>query len=332
MRRLFAIAALLVLVPFSAAEAGSVGLAITKNLFDVSVPPGGTYEDKLVIMNWSDIEVPVRIELSPWDLGSEQNQLVFGDENTASDATGWFNLKETSFVLPPLGERELAFSVTAPAANPPGSYFVMMRFVPELPDSAYESQGPKFIPELGALFFIGVSTMSLDGERALYDGRIDQFAPQGRGLSILERFTPLAAAGIFDEMIQKFQVVLENRGLYHFQTKGKLVLTNMIGTPVAHFDVPNRYLLPGHVRTVAIAGTGDTSWWGRYGHFGRYTAHLTLSIPGNDLPVVSEVSFWIFPWQLLLPFGAAAGGIILLRHRLLAAARAFIKTGRSSTR
>jgi len=317
----------------SVAYAAEVGLSVTKNLFDISLVPGDTYEGTLIVFNQSAAKIPVKVQLSLWDIDSA-DELLFVDPTGNNDPTRWFDLGTSErFTLEPEGDHDLPFSINPPAATPAGSYFVIMRIIPDLPESAFEAAGPRFIPELGVLFFIGVAPLNLEGERSTYDGRISSFTPQGEGrLTLLERVTPGAAAGIYDELVRRFSVALENRGLHHFKAKGEVTLTNMLGFPVARFELPSRYLLPGHVRTFSAAASANDTWWERNGHLGRYTARLTLVVPEQELPQVSDISFWVFPWQLLLPLGAVAGAVVMFHARLLAAARAFVSGRKPNTR
>lgn len=307
-------------------EAAEVGLATTKNLFDISLLPGDSFSDSLTVYNLSGVELPVQLGLSLWNLKEFSDDIEFIEAEESINATTWFAFESgRSFSLSPGGDREVRFSLKPPPDAAPGSYFVMLRFQPEVPFEPSAENGPRFIPELGVLFFIRITSLTVEGTSVPYAGEIRAFNITGSQTNLARGLIPGVQAGVYENLVRSFSTKLANTGLYYFKAQGVIEITNLLGVVVARFNLPPRYLLPNRVREFLVDDTSRTlSWWQRNSHFGRYTARLTLAVPEATAPLVTEISFWVFPWQIVLVVLACSVAIVLFRHRLWLALRALV--------
>ena len=202
----------------------------------------------------------------------------------------------------------------------------MMRFEPVLPSHYFEQQGPRFIPEIGVLFFIKVSTLSIDGDKGLYGADILSFdSKDGKPIPLLSRLIPSAEAAVFEDVVKKFAAKIRNTSLYHFKASGYVEMKNVFGKQVARVELPARYLLPNRNRSFDIEVIKETqSFWQRHSFFGPYTATLVLNIPGQEIPAVMREKFWVFPWKEALAALFIFGLFALLRGRIWKSGKALL--------
>ena len=309
----------------SNAGATEIGLASTKNLFDLEIFAGGSYKDDIVVFNTSkSVSIPVHIQLSLWNLKDDSDDIEFIVAEPALNAAKWFQIEENSdFILEPDKSKQINFQIEPPADVAPGSYFVMMRFQAVVPEHYFTEQGPRILPELGVLFFIRVPVFSLDGEQELYQADIQSFGLKGaNSIGLLEKILPFAEAGVFEDIIKEFTVKLGNTGIYHFKAKGFVDIHNIFGKSIARADLPERFLLPNRTRNIDVKVFQDESFFARNFRFGPYLATMVLNIPGKDQPVVENIRFWAFPWKTIIVILWIAAILIILRKRIWGAGKA----------
>lgn len=314
---------------FSYIEAAEVGLATTKTVYDLELPPGGSFEDSIVVFNESeDLALPVIISLNLWNLREDADELEFIVAEPLLNATRWFTLEGGSnLLLDPDQAEEVTFRIAVPPETPLGSYFVMMRFEAALPEHYFEEEGPRFIPEVGVLFFIRVRSLNLEGEGSTFGAEILSLNVKGAlSIGFLARILPRAQAGVYEALAEELTSKIRATGLYHFKTSGFIEIKNIFGRTVARAEFPNRILIPNRTRTIdlEILET-DASFFKRNLHFGPYSAIAVLNVPESDIPVVQRIDFWLFPWKLLLLTFLPLATLFILRRRLWLAFRILLR-------
>jgi hypothetical protein len=317
----------------SASNAQQIGLAATKNLFDIQMVPGDSYSGDFAVFNQSqEVALPVHIQFSLWDLKEDSDDIAFVTSEPALNAARWFSVEGgNDFILEPDGAQEIRFRIQVPPDAALKTYLVMMRFQAVLPEHYFTEEGPRFVPEIGVLFFIGTTPLNVGGEGGGYDADILSFAPKGgHPLPLLATILPKAEAGAFESIVETMTARVENSGQYHFKASGWVDIQNVFGQSIARAEVPTRYLLPGRTRSFDIAVLHEQSFWGRATRFGPYSATMVLAIPGRDTPVVEYATFWVFPWKTLLAGIFVALAILFLQRRVVRAARTRLR-GKLST-
>jgi hypothetical protein len=310
----------------------AVGFGVTNNIFDLEIPAGSTYKGSFSIFNEPEsAPTPIHIELSLWDLEENSDDIEFVTSEPALNATKWFYIEGgRDFILDPEEDKEIQFGIAIPEEVSPGSYLVMMRFQAVLPDFYFESEGPRFLPEIGTLIFIKVPLLSLDRGRSLYSAEIEFLEPEGDSIPLIDKMLPHAEAGVFDNAVRELVARVKNDGVYHFKMSGTIEIKNIFGRTVEKANLPGRYLLPKRSRNIDIAvlpppqierlpflsrllrEIGYSLKTNTY--FGPYSATMTLIIP-EGLPIVETVNFWVVPWKFLLVILLLVGGatVFILR-------------------
>src|SRR5207253_624412 len=96
--------------------------------------------------------------------------------------------------------RDLRFRISPPKTAVPGTYLVVMRLQAALPDSFFQAEGPKFLPEIDVLFFLKVKSLSLEdaAKSDNYRAEILSLLPnEAHHVGWLESiFAPKASAGV----------------------------------------------------------------------------------------------------------------------------------------
>lgn len=318
---LVSISLLLVLIsgakPISPVYAGEIGLAVTKNRFDIEMLSGDMYRGDLAVYNKSaDAVLPVHVELALWNIKEDSEDIEFVQAEPLLNATRWFEVQPKDFILDKDGSKQIKFQITTPKEASPGAYLVMMRFQAVLPEHYFTKTGPRFLPEIGALFFINVRTLALEGAEENYRLNIASFQPEEtHRLTLIDRyFVSSANAGVFDEAVKKLVAKVENKSIYYFKASGFVVIKNLFGQTVSLIKIPEKFLLPNRTRSIPIEvitppsdqSTVLSSMFSvlqQQTYLGPYTATLTLNVPsrnGGVEPISESINFWIIPWKFWL--------------------------------
>lgn len=298
------------------AHAVSAGLGVGSAIKDIEIPAGLTQKDSVTLFNNStSTPLPVHLDLVLWNLKVDADEIEFVRAEEALNATRWFDLEVTDFILEPGEARDIEYTISPPVNVSPGSYFVMMRFQPTFPEFYFEEEGPRFIPEVGTLFFLKVPFLSLDGGTGYGADIVSVKLGGANELSLINNIVLRENAGVFDSAVKTLLARIRNTGIFHFKASGQVEIKNLFGFTVARAELPSKYLLPDRTRpleTIILPrpDTESLSFIGRtfkklvYGirtntYFGRYSATITLSVPGGT-QVNESVNFWVIPWQFWL--------------------------------
>ena len=141
----------------------------------------------------------------------------------------------------------------------------------------------------------------------------------------LKSFSLKDGKKFYDHIPVNFELNVENKGNVHFKPAGNIIVKSMFGGNIAELPVlkvdSGGNVLPRSSRRFEIVwGDSDekkmpkTFWekaryeWANF-YVGRYSALASVTLPGSG-QVTSNVSFWVFPWQLLIVL--AIGLVVLL--------------------
>ncbi len=225
---------------FPQARAEEIGLAVTKNTFDLEILIGDSYQGNLAVFNQSaKVALPVNIQLSLWNLKEDSDDIEFVMSEPALNAAKWFEVNPTKMILEPDGSQGIDFKINVPEDASTGTYLVMMRFQAVLPEHYFEEEGPRFVPELGVLFFIKISSLNLDGIKNPYQVEIISVEPKDAShIKLLEDIISKAKAGIFEDAVKTLTAKIRNTGVYHFKASGFVEIKNLFGQSRSGKSIP----------------------------------------------------------------------------------------------
>ena len=131
---------------------------------------------------------------------------------------------------------------------------------------------------------------------------------EGETQEDLELLDFASTGGAFDLPRRSFQFRLQNQGNVHVTPVGNIKLTGLFGQTILDLDAnkDEGRVLPASTRMFAVTSSDEsTSWYDtvafQLSHLaiGPVTATLDLTY-GESGAIQSSLSFWVFPWQLLV--------------------------------
>lgn len=267
------------------ASAQGTGLTIQPVKISHTLQPGGSVSGTIKVVNESpeDIRLEVSVEDFVPSAGTTNVSFVGRAEGNTT-VRDWIELDIPDSQVFKKGERiNVPYTIRAPEDAEPGGHFGVAFF------NALrigETGNLKVGTRIGTLFFV-----TIPGNQ-LQKGRILEFtAPE------FQQEGPVP-----------FTITFENTGTVHFEPKGEIVITNLLGKEVGTVQVSGQAVLPTQVRDLKAK-------WGAEGPLlGRYTASLSMTDgEGNEL-TADEIVFYGFPlWYSLIIVIALVAVFFLIR-------------------
>ncbi len=276
---------------------------------EVGLKPGTEYNTVIKLFNETEKTISLYTEARSFTAKGETGQPEFDFDSEPSGISTWMNVEEGPIVLAP-GERYQVPLVISPPQNAdPGGHYAAVFFSSSPPETGQVTISTK----VGTLVLARV-----DGE-IVEQGSIVGFDTSD-GKSSFNR-PPV-------EMFARFQ----NSGNVHLRPAGTVEVKNMFGkvSDSIEFNASRGATLPDTTRKYDIvwekAQVGDTtgnawsSFWKEYSNewdnfaLGKYTATLSVTAGSTDsVTDTASISFWIFPWRVLVIWGLIViAGIFLL--------------------
>lgn len=306
-----AVAGLLLLPKQVRAEGGDFSLQVTPSPLVTTLKPGQTTTLELKIRNTGTQSENLKIEPRDFSIDDSTGELTF-DDITKPDIAGWMTFSAPTFTTMP-GQwytEKVTFSVPKDAGFSYSFAFVVSR------QAASPSGNGSQLKGSVAIF----SLITIDKPGAKRELQIKNFK---------------ASQSVYEYLPVELTIELKNTGNTITQPSGTVFMqrgsndTTPLGTlPV---NKGGGYILPGKARKLTVqwddgfqvlrpatdsSEKEQLTWnWSSLSHLriGRYTAKLvTIYNDGQrDVPLVSEVSFWVFPWKLLLGVAVVIGLILV---------------------
>lgn len=274
---LFSLAFLAVVFPFKPANAAGIGLTIQPVKVSQTLKPGQTVSGKIILSNASDdaVEVSVKVEDFVPMAGGETIQFV-GRAPGLTTVRDWITIGGSkSFTFQKGETREIPYTITAPDGAEPGSHFGVAFFKASKINSGGDTL--QIGTQVGMLVLVTVPG------NFLQKGKILDF--------IVDRFTQKGPVS--------FKLKFENTGTVHFEPKGTIKITNMLGRQVASIPIEGTVVLPTGVKDV------NAVWHVKGFLAGKYNAFAEIIDGEGNVLTSKVVSFYAFPLWYTLSFLAA---------------------------
>ncbi len=309
-----------ILVPLHAfaVSEGNFSLQVSPSPLVATVKPGEAKELELKIRNASTATEDLKIEPRSFKLDSLSGEVKFND-TVPAEVSSWISFSDPTFTIKP-GEwftQKVRMNLPAESGFSYSFALVISRV----------SQPPQT-----------TAGQQLQGSVAVFT-LIDVDRPGATKKLELESLT--TSQRVYEALPVTISMKLKNTGNTIVQPYGTLYVNrggDISNTPATTLPVNanQSYLLPGTTRTLTAqwsdgfplyktthdsVGKAQTSidWnWHNLNHFrfGRYTAKVVAVYNDGvrDVPLVSEVVFWVIPWKaMLLIIGGITAIILLLR-------------------
>lgn len=204
-----------------------IAISITPMRVDYKFKPGQTINDILAVSNTGDQAVRVKINIQNWKL-SMQGSPVFSPLADDPYSCGrWIQINPVDFRLAAGQTRSIRYAITIPPQVELKSYrsAIMCEIIPDTKPG--EPKKVQIKTQIAMVVY----------------GTVGETVPQCE-------ITGLQAEK-GKEMID-FVLLLKNRGMVHFRTKGSITLEDGQGKTVAKLDLPDVPALPESEREIRV--------------------------------------------------------------------------------
>lgn len=268
------------------------GIRLSPFIFEHVVQKGESYSAELALANTTSAPIQLSVAIRDFIPAGRHGEVRFLPTNQTTDPhfslSAWVEItKQPDFILNPGATTTATFRVNVPPEADDGTHYGGILF--SFNDNA-AGGGSKIVQSIGAILVIRTGNTQ-------ESGNVDSFT------------TPKK---VYAEPRTPFSTIFTNTGNSHTSPKGKIEITNSLGSLVGLAYVnPNAQIsLPHTTRAF------DSLYQGR-NMFGRYKANLTLYYGNPKLEIRKTVIFWVIPWKTILKTGGISVLIILLLYGLM---------------
>lgn len=244
----------------------------------------------------------------------ETGQPTFDFESPLEGVSTWFDLPDGPIILEGGERKVIPIVITPPKDAEPGGHYATV-FFGTSPPNIEDPGSLALATKLGSLFLLRVfGDVTEEGniaEFGLVDGKTS--------------FNRLPAT-----LFTRFQ----NSGNIHLRPTGTIAIKNLIGAETAKldFNAKKGATLPDSIRKYdtiwekgqvkEVTGNFWSKFWTEFSNeknnfaLGKYKANITI-MAGTLIQDTAEVSFWVWPWRILLIFLIVIALVIFLLIMLM---------------
>lgn len=276
---------------------------------EVDLIKGQTYQTSVKLFNEEEKQLTLYSSTANFGAKDETGNPGFNFNAPIEGLSSWIQVDKGPFVIK-AGERiEIPIKIITPANAEPGGQYSAVFFSENPPDKAQIAIGSK----------LGVLVLARVAGEVVEKGSIKEFMVD-------------TTAGMLRRLPINFIIRYENTGNVHLRPTGNVLIKNMWGHEVANLEVNpekgatlpktiRRYDVTWESKNTFVAASGNPwqQFWKKYSNekknlaYGKYTAKLDLTAGVNDGVVsTSAITFWIFPWHIILVDGVILIAIIVL--------------------
>jgi len=296
----------------------ALNLTVFPATIDLTAQPGSTVTQKIRVRNNASSPIDFALATSKLSTDAKGNVVPV---DTHDSYLSWISYSPGSFTARPNEWTDIIVTIKIPSTAAFG-YYAAIRITPTNASIKNKTNGSMLIGQ-------ALVPLLLDVKKAgtIANIQLVSFAP---------------TQSLYEYLPATLNITFVNKGNIHIRPQGN-VFVNVGGsnndTAVLDFNTSNGAMLPGEKRT--YTATWDDGFlvkepiiqdtmplrdkngnlktqlvvhWDRLPAFriGQYTAHL-LAVYDNgtrDVPIEATVTFWVFPWKMIL--GSLLGIVILI--------------------
>jgi len=273
-------------------------IAISPLTFELTASPGDVIQNKIKVSNPGNTPILVSMEAEDFSAVGETGSVVVQEQNNDTfSLASWVTLSERKFTLAPKETKIVDFTITIPLDGEPGGHYGSILSAASPPDFV---AGSGISQKVGALVLLSVAG---DVRETL---QVKEFS----------------APAFLEKPPVDFLLRFVNIGTVHIRPRGFISITNMFGKKEVDLAFPQRNVLPGSIRKINVK-------WDPEFAIGKYTATLVANYGTYNSPLAAVVSFWVFPWKIVLLIFIIIIIVLMIlirsRRRLRLALRVLIK-------
>ncbi|MCK4782030.1 hypothetical protein KAS79_03880 [Candidatus Parcubacteria bacterium] len=297
---LFLILAIGGMILSQAVFADAPGIGLSPLTFEITGNPGDVIENYIKVGNPSS-EHTISVKMTIEDIvptGESGHVIVEPAETESYSLARWTKCEHEKFILTPKEEKKIKFTIRIPENAEPGGHYGTV-IAGSTGVTGPGITGASIIPRVGALVLLTVP-----GEM--------------KENLIVKEFS--APRNYFEYGPIPFEIKFENLGTIHSRASASISITDLQGKKVAEIPLVQKSVLPSSVRKF------EASWNQKWLWGGKYIATLSGTYGAGNIPLESKViTFWAFPWKVVLGLLIFIILLILTRRRWAAAVRILIR-------
>ncbi|MFH0968889.1 MAG: hypothetical protein V1804_00060 [Patescibacteria group bacterium] len=275
-----------------------LALTVSPPVRELSGEPGKTISGVIKLYNETKNDLKVSSLTNDFTAKNGEGgepSFIPTEQGEEKDLASWIKLPSGSIEVKTLDWQNVAFSIDIPENAEPGGHYAAIFFAP----SEEQVGGPGAVGvnyQTGSLVLLTVAGAMNE------EGSIKEFITKAKKV-------------FHDTLPVIFELRIENTGNVHFKPGGYLEIRNMLGQKVIDKPVletnSGGNVLPHSIRRYDLfwGDSNEKNWpqgffdkvkfeWNNF-HLGRYKAIANVALPLGKTET-KVVSFWIFPWQLLI--------------------------------
>lgn len=288
--------------PAVAQNTGEFFLQVSPSPLVSTLKPGQSTTLELKIRNAGPQTENLKIAPRTFKLTDDQRLEL--DDTRQPEVASWIRFGETTFAIKPGQTYTQKVTLNVPKD---AGFSYSFALVISRTDNAAQPESGAALKGSVAIFTL----LNIDRPGATRKLEVNKFS---------------TSAGVYEYLPAQFDIDFKNTGNTIVQPAGSIFVQRgsndrePIGTVAVNDS--NGYILPGSTRTLSVRwdngfpvertttnADGSTSkhtdWnWGNFGNirFGQYTAKLVAIYNDGqrDVPIMTEVTFWVIPWKILL--------------------------------
>jgi len=245
--------------------------------------PGDKTEGITKITNQSNIPLTFNLSVQDFivtDTLGTPNILPPNTLNNKYSAASWIGISPNTFTLQPGQQQTINYYIQVPADARPGGHYAAITYTPAV-DKNVSGSGSTVNSELSSIFYITINGPIL--EKAL----VSKFF-----VNSFSEYGPV-----------KILTQIKNLGDLHTSPKTTITVSGLFYNQSKDLDSHN--IFPEAARDFE-------NTFGQTFMIGRYKAMLIGSYgENNNLPLVANVYFWVFPWRIATIIALAIVALIL---------------------
>ncbi len=263
-----------------AADDGAFSLQVSPSPLVTTLKPGQTTSVELKIRNTGTKAETLKIDMQSFVINNNMGEIKFEDKRPA--VADWTSFSAPTFTVLPGQVYSEKVTFTTPQD---AGFSYSFAFVVNRQDESQTAVSGGQLKGSVAIF----SLINIDRPDAVRQLEIESVS---------------ADESMYEYLPATLSIKFKNTGNTIVQPAGDVFIQSGSDDkdPLAVLPVNQNsgYILPGSVRTLSVKWEDESQ--GPRIRIGRYTAKVVAVYNDGmrDVPIVREVSFWVFPWKLML--------------------------------
>ncbi len=277
-----------------------LALTVSPIIVDEALEPGRTLTGKIRLINETKANQTYFSSVQNFIAEGEDGQQTFLPEANQAGLAAWLKPANSSVTIKPGEMMDFGWTLYVPLNAEPGGHYAAM-FFSSLPPSA-EGGAVGIGSKIGVLFLVNVHGNIRE------EAVVESFRVFDGEYATRERQTVWLS-----HLPANFELRIRNQGSVHVHPKGTISVQNALfqkSTQIAVNPADSR-ILPNSVRRIrSVWGPMNLAqeetfiqslkneWMGFA--LGKYVATADVYYGSTNQNMISQVTFWVFPWRLSL--------------------------------